>query len=142
MKTQIRLVALSAALIGSSAFANETQFPSHNRTLTSLVPAECKQWTAPKTLARKDVSFPTEVNALRGDVALLVRIAADGSYQGIEDSLSSDDAFLREAENSVREWSFAPAVCNGQRQASLARVDFQFKREGSISYKTGGFFSR
>jgi outer membrane biosynthesis protein TonB len=74
---------------------------------------------------------------------LLLRIGADGSYQGLLDFVASDDAFARAAEKAVKQWTFAPAQCNGAAIASDARVDFTFRREGAITYKTGASsFSR
>ncbi len=129
-------------LAGSSTYAAETQFPSKSRTLTVPVPAQCRQWTPPKPIDRENVNYPSDARSQNGDAALLVRIAVDGAYKGVVDSLSSEESFLREAEASVEKWTFSPAICNGEPMEAQARVDFVFKREGAIAYKTGGFFQR
>jgi hypothetical protein len=132
------LVASAASLTQAA----ETKFPSLSRTLTALVPSECNEWKPPVPLTRKDVGFPEEMQSLRGNATLVLRIGADGSLRGFDDGLASDEAYLREAKNSVAAWTFAPAVCNGTPIDALARVDFEFRREGPVSFKTGSYFDR
>jgi outer membrane biosynthesis protein TonB len=135
LKCLIALVAIAVA--GPVAAANETVFPKKNRTLTVKKPAECNQWSAPVPDKQARAEYPTESNALKGEAALLVRIGSDGSYQGLIDFVASEDAFVRAAEKSLKEWTFTPAQCNGAAIAADARVDFEFRKEGSITYKTG-----
>ena len=123
--------------VGVVSAADQTVFPKKSKTLTVKKPDECKQWAAPLPDKQTQAEFPSESAALKGDAALLVRIGSDGSYQGLIDFAASDDAFVRAAEKSVKEWTFTPAQCNGAAVASDARLDFQFKKEGSITYKTG-----
>jgi Gram-negative bacterial TonB protein C-terminal len=137
-KPQLQCIALIAAsTLISSAFAAETIFPKKSRTLTVKPPAECREWVAPLPLKQTAVEFPDDGKGLKGNVALLVRIGPDGGYQGLIDYLADDDAFVRAAEKSVKDWTFTPAQCNGAAVASDARVEFEFRREGGITYKTG-----
>jgi hypothetical protein len=127
----------TASLVNTASFAAETVFPKKNRTLVVKQPDECKQWKAPLPNTQTKVEFPEDGKGLKGNAALLVRISADGTYQGLIDYLADDDAYVRAAEKSVKEWTFTPAQCNGAPVASDARVDFEFRREGGITYKSG-----
>ncbi len=133
-----RCIAVSvASVIVTTAFAAENIFPKRNRTLLVKQPAECTQWSAPLPQSQTRADYPDDARGLQGDAALLLRIGADGSYQGLIDFLASDDAYVRAAEKAVKQWTFVPAQCNGAAIASDARVDFVFRREGAITYKTG-----
>ncbi|MGL4231637.1 MAG: energy transducer TonB [Casimicrobium sp.] len=140
------LAALSVAFVSASstvAVANtETVFPKANRILRAVVPPQCKDWVAPKPDRRTNVIFPQDAQGIKGDAALLLRIGANGEYQGVADFLASDEAYAKAAEEAVKEWTFSPALCNGQPMASEARVDFEFRREGGITYGSGSAFGR
>ncbi len=143
MKKQLGfLAAVVVSAVSVQAFAAETKFPSKTRTLTAVVPPECTQWTPPMPDKQVGAEYPDELKGERGTAGLLVRIDADGKYIGVVDSLSSNDAFTRAAEASVKQWTFTAAKCNGRHVTADARVDFNFRSEGAISYKTGNFFSR
>jgi hypothetical protein len=135
MKCLFAIAAVS--VVGTAFAANETVFPKKNKTLAVTRPPECTQWVPPLPDKQARAEFPSESNSLKGDAALLVRIGSDGSYQGVIDFIASDDAFVRAAEKSMKEWTFTPAKCNGNVAASDARIDFEFRKEGSITYKTG-----
>jgi hypothetical protein len=137
MKKQIGLAVMMVCIVMSALAyaAEETRFPSKSRTLTAPRPAECKQWTPPKPTTQVDVEFPSDLRGvLRGDAALLVRIGTDGAYLQLVDGLESHPGFIKAAEESVRQWKFSPAVCNGREIVADARVDFQFRSEGAITY--------
>jgi hypothetical protein len=136
-------LASAVAMIAPIAHAGtETVFPNSNRILTVVPPAQCKQWKAPLPTRQTNVAFPEDARGIKGDAALLVRIGANGEFLGVSDHLASDDAFRKAAEAAVKDWTFAPARCNGQPIASDARVDFEFRREGGITYKTGNSIGR
>ncbi len=130
MKCLVALVALAVA--APTLAANETVFPKKSRTLAVKKPTECNQWVAPLPDKQARAEFPNEANGLKGEASLLVRIGSDGSYQGLVDFIASEDVFVRAAEKSLKEWTFTPAQCNGAPFAADARVDFQFRKEGSI----------
>ncbi len=139
MKNKLSLtVALGCTLAGTWAFAaDETQFPSKSRTLTVPRPVECKEWKAPLPDKQVGVQFPADLRGVqRGDAAILVRIGTDGSYLQLVDGLESHDGLMRAAEESVKQWTFKPAVCNGREIVADARVDFQFRSEGAITFGT------
>jgi hypothetical protein len=126
---------VAGALISSLANAStETVFPRANRILKPVVPAECKEWTAPLPDRKTNVEYPTEAPGLKGSAALLVRIGKSGEYLGVTDFIADHDAYVRAAATSMKDWTFKPAVCNGESMASEARVDFEFRREGGITY--------
>jgi outer membrane biosynthesis protein TonB len=132
------LLAIVASAVVVPAFAaNETVFPKKSRTLAVKRPAECNQWVAPLPDKQARAEFPNEASSLKGEASLLVRIGSDGSYQGLVDFITTEDVFVRSAEKSLKEWTFTPAQCNGAAIASEARVDFTFRKEGSITFKTG-----
>jgi hypothetical protein len=133
----------SCALVVSVSHAGtETVFPKASRTLKVVVPPQCKEWTAPLPDQRTNVAFPEDGRGLKGDAALLVRIGAKGEYLGMSDYLASDDAYMRAAESAVKDWTFKPAICNGDAIASDARIDFEFRREGGITYSSGSSLGR
>jgi hypothetical protein len=134
-KISILAVALFAAAgIAGSAIAAETVFPKKTRQLTVKKPEQCQQWTPPVPDKQVRAEYPDDAKGLKGDAALLVRIGPDGSYQGLVDYLSDEETYVKAAEKSLREWTFVPAQCNGAAIASDARVDFQFRKEGAITY--------
>jgi hypothetical protein len=145
MKTAIKLAlgAAGLAVAFAGASANETHFPSKSRTLTVKQPAECKQWRAPQPVQQAGVEFPADLRGtLKGDAALLVRIGTDGRYIALLDGIESHPGLMKAADDSVREWTFSPAICNGQPMAADARVDFEFRSEGAITYRpSSGAFS-
>jgi hypothetical protein len=133
------LLLAGAGFAASASFANETHFPSKGRTLTVKQPAECKQWRAPRPLQQTNVEFPSDLKGtLKGDAALLVRIGADGRYIQMLDGIESHSGFMKAAEDSVKDWTFTPALCNGQPITADARVDFEFRSEGTITYRADG----
>ena len=131
----IFVLILSLATAGAAFAGDETLFPKRSRVLTAKAPPECKQWIAPVPDRQVPAQFPKDVGASKGDVALLVRINANGTYNGLIDYSSNEEAFVRAAEASVKEWTFKPALCNGVAIASDARLDFQFRKEGGIIYR-------
>jgi outer membrane biosynthesis protein TonB len=143
MKKQLGFIALvMISAVAAQAFAAETKFPSKTRTLTAIVPPECTEWTPPLPDKQVGAEYPDELKGERGTAGLLVRISADGQFVGVVDSLATNDAFTRAAEESVKQWTFKAAKCNGRHVTADARVDFNFRSEGAISYKSGNFFSR
>jgi hypothetical protein len=129
-----------SAMLTLAPIANagtETVFPNRNRILKVTPPPQCKEWKAPLPTQQTNVAFPDDARGIKGDAALLVRIGANGEYLGVSDYLASDEAYMKAAEAAVKDWTFAPALCNGEAIASDARVDFEFRREGGIEYKTG-----
>jgi hypothetical protein len=141
MKTfTVRTLMLAyATILAGGALANETHFPSKGRTLTVKQPAECKQWRAPRPERQTNVEFPSDLKGtLKGDAALLVRIGADGRFVQVIDGIESHAGFMKAAEESVKEWTFTPALCNGQAISADARVDFEFRSEGAITYRADG----
>jgi TonB family protein len=140
-----RSVGLSAALLALSYTASshaQTNFPSANRTLSTPRPAACQEWKAPVPERRVNVDFPSDAKGLKGDAALLVRIDAEGRFVGVVDATASEEQFAQAAEDSVKKWSFQPARCNGVAIAADSRIDFKFKRDEGITYKTGGYLSK
>jgi hypothetical protein len=115
----------------------ETVFPNRNRILKVTPPPQCKEWKAPLPTRQTNVAFPDDARGLKGDAALLVRIGANGEYLGVSDYLASDEAYMKAAEAAVKDWTFTPALCNGEAIMSDARVDFEFRREGGVEFKTG-----
>jgi hypothetical protein len=135
----VSVVAASTAL----AFAGtETVFPKNNKILRVVPPPQCKEWVAPLPDRRTNVDFPDEAKGIKGDAALLVRISEKGEYVGVSDYLASDEAYAVAAEKAMKNWTFKPALCNGEAIASDARVDFQFRREGGITYTSGTALGR
>jgi hypothetical protein len=129
------VVAASVGVAGLAIAADETRFPAKSRTLTTPRPAECREWKAPLPQKQVNVEFPAELRGvLRADAALLVRIGTDGSYLQLIDGLESHEGLIKVAEESVRQWTFKPAVCNGREIVADARLDFQFKSEGAVTY--------
>jgi outer membrane biosynthesis protein TonB len=131
------LAALGLALlsVSSGASANtETIFPKAAKILKPIVPEHCREWNSPAPVEKKDVDYPAEARGLTGEAALLVKIGANGEYLGVSDFLATDDLYAKAAENSVQNWTFRPARCNGDAIASEARVDFRFRREGGVTY--------
>ncbi len=127
----IGLAAASAMAIA----ADETRFPAKSRTLTAPRPAECKDWKAPLPVKQVNVQFPVELRGvLRGDSAILVRIGTDGNYLQLIDGIESHEGLIQAADESVKQWTFKPAVCNGREVVADARLDFQFRSEGTITY--------
>jgi outer membrane biosynthesis protein TonB len=138
----VLLGAPAIALAANASARDQTVFPKASRTLTVTKPPQCNEWKAPLPKQRVNVVFPDDAKGLKGDAAVLVRIGAEGEYLGLVDALASEDTFARAAENSVKQWSFTPASCNGTPIASDARVDFKFQREDGVVYKTGGYLSK
>jgi hypothetical protein len=134
--------AVCALFVSVSHAGTETVFPKAHRTLKVVVPPQCREWVAPLPDRRTNVAFPDDGRGLKGDAALLVRIGANGEYLGVSEYLASDDAYMRAAESAVKEWTFKPAICNGDAIASDARIDFEFRREGGITYSSGGSLGR
>jgi hypothetical protein len=133
-------IAIACAVATLAPIANagtETIFPKPHRTLKVVQPPQCKEWKAPLPDRQTNVAFPDDARGIKGDAALLVRIGVNGEYLGVSDYVGSDDAYVKAAETAVKDWTFKPALCNGEAIASDARVDFDFRREGGIEYKTG-----
>jgi hypothetical protein len=129
---------VAGAIVSSLAMAStETVFPRANRILKPVVPKECNEWTAPLPDRKTNVEYPTDAPGLKGSAALLVRIGKAGEYLGVTDFIADDDAYVRAADTAMKDWTFKPALCNGEMTASEARVDFEFRREGGITYGSG-----
>lgn len=120
-----------------TAANTETVFPRANRILKPIVPAECREWTAPLPDRKTNVEYPQEAPGIRGSAALLVKIGKAGEYLGLVDFIASDDAYVKAADSAMKSWTFRPARCNGDEIASEARVDFEFRREGGVSFQSG-----
>jgi Gram-negative bacterial TonB protein C-terminal len=130
-------ICVAAALSPIAFAATETVFPKSAKILRVVPPPQCKEWKAPQPDRRTNVAFPEDAKGIKGDAALLVRISANGEYVGVSDYIGSDDAYIKAAEESVKQWTFKPALCNGEPIVSDARVDFEFRREGTITYGSG-----
>jgi hypothetical protein len=140
MKSRLVNVVIAACvgMSGLAIAADETRFPSKSRTLTSPRPAECREWKAPLPQKQVDVEFPVELRGVqRGDAAILVRIGTDGSYLQLIDGLESHEGLIKAAEESVKQWTFKPALCNGREIVADARLDFLFKSEGAVTQSYG-----
>ncbi len=139
MKLRSAVFLIAGALVAATnANANtETIFPKAAKILKPIVPEQCREWTSPAPVTKTDVVFPKDASGITGEAALLLKIGAAGEYLGVADFLATDDAYARAAEDAVKNWTFKPAVCNGEAMISEARVDFKFRREGGITYPTG-----
>jgi outer membrane biosynthesis protein TonB len=134
----IALVCMGSAIAASPIVANtETVFPRANRILKPVVPAECREWRAPLPDRKTNVDYPQDAPGIRGSAALLVKIGKAGEYLGVVDFIASDDSYMKAADTAMKAWTFRPALCNGDEIASEARVDFEFRREGGVSFQTG-----
>jgi hypothetical protein len=140
MKSRLVNVAIAACagISGLAIAADETRFPAKSRTLATPRPAECREWKAPLPQKQVDVEFPVELRGVqRGDAAILVRIGTDGSYLQLIDGLESHEGLIKAAEESVKQWTFKPALCNGREIVADARLDFLFKSEGTVTHGYG-----
>jgi hypothetical protein len=139
---QVAMIAVAVTATSSALARTQTVFPKATKILRVIPPPQCNQFKAPQPDRRTDVAFPSEAPGIKGDAALLLRIGQNGEFLGVVDFIGSDDAYIRAAEASVKDWTFKPAVCNGAAIASEARVDFEFRREGGVTYGTGTALGR
>lgn len=135
------LSTVAALVVGSTpALADETNFPSRYRTLETSAPSECRDWVAPLPERRVKVELPRDARLRHGSAQLTFTIAPDGSYGGLVDALTNDEAFVRAAEASLKYWSFVAARCNGNPVSTQARIYFNFREESFVSYASGSYF--
>ena len=130
-------VAIAASSLATVALADETNFPSRHRTLQSMAPANCNNWTAPLPERRVKVDVPGEVRGLTGTAALTIGIDQSGRYTGVVEALTNDAAFVRAAKDSLQYWSFVPARCDGVAVATQAKIYFNFRHESFVGYGAG-----
>lgn len=137
----LTLAALACAGAASTtALADETNFPARSRTLEATAPAGCRDWSAPLPERRVKVSLPKDAKRYDGAAYVTFVIDDSGRYGGIVEAVANDEAFVRAAKDSLQQWSFAPARCNGSAIATEAKVYFNFRQESFVSYTSGGYF--
>ena len=130
----------SMALCSAAAWADETNFPPRYRTLETSPPSDCREWIAPLPERRVKVELPRDVSVRDGVARLTFMIAPDGTYGGLVDALTNDEAFVRAAEDSLKYWSFTAGRCNGSPVSTKARIYFNFRQESFVSYNAGSYF--
>jgi hypothetical protein len=121
------------------AHADETNFPSRYRTLETMAPAHCGDWVAPLPLRRVKVTLPKSASREVGSAQLTITINPDGSYGGLVEALTNEEVFVRAATDSLQDWSFTPARCNGVAVAVQAKVFFNFRHESFVSFASGTY---
>ena len=139
------LILLGTFLLGvhsGSAIADETNFPSRYRTLETVTPAECRDWTAPLPERRVKVTLPSQSRRQEGSAQLTIAINADGQFGGLVDAITNDAVFVRAATDSLQYWSFSPAMCNGVAVATQAKVFFNFRHEPFLSFVSGNYLQQ
>ena len=131
-------VSLSAAC--AAVWADDTNFPSRYRPLETAAPADCRDWVAPVPERRVKVVVPRDAKRFDGAAKVTFTISPDGTYGGLVDAVTNDEAFVRAAEESLKYWSFTAARCNGSPVSTQARIYFNFRSESFVSYGTGNYF--
>ena len=133
--------ALAGALLLSSfcdvVAADETIFPSRHRTLLSVAPSNCTEWTAPLPERRVKVDLPRESRQLEGSAVLTINIDQAGRFAGVVEALTNQTVFVQAAKESLQYWSFVPALCNGVAVSAEAKIYFNFRNEGFVGYASG-----
>ena len=133
--------AVAGALLLSSlctvVAADETIFPSRNRTLQTIAPSNCNEWTAPLPERRVKVDLPRASRQLEGSAVLTISIDQAGQFAGVVEALTNEAVFVQAVKESLQYWSFAPARCNGVAVSTEAKIYFNFRNEGLIGYASG-----
>ena len=135
----ILLGTLLVVTASSLACADETNFPSRARTLETVAPAECRDWVAPLPERRVKVTLPSKSRRTEGSAQLTITINPDGQFGGLVEALTNDEVFVRAATDSLEDWSFTPARCNGVAVATQAKVFFNFRHEPFLSFVSGNY---
>ncbi len=135
----ILLGTLFLSTVGGIAAADETNFPSRYRTLETIAPAECRDWVAPLPERRVKVTLPSSSRRQEGSAQLTITISPDGQFGGLVEALTNDEVFVRAATDSLQDWSFSPARCNGVAVATQAKVFFNFRHEPFLSFVSGNY---
>jgi hypothetical protein len=135
----ILLGTLFLATAASIAAADETNFPSRYRTLETIAPAECRDWVAPLPERRVKVALPVSSKRAQGSAQLTITINPDGQFGGLVEAVTNDEVFVRAATDSLQDWSFTPARCNGVAVATQAKVFFNFRHEPFLSFVSGNY---
>ena len=117
--------------------AAETNFPPRYRTLQSTAPTACNEWVGPLPARRVNVEVPGEVRGVTGAAALTINIDQNGRYDGVVEALANDAAFVRAAKESLQNWSFVPARCDGIAVATQAKIYFNFRHENFVGFGSG-----
>ena len=136
------LIAFATLVLASASgvvAADETNFPSRYRTLETTAPAECRDWVAPLPERRVKVTLPSSAKRREGSAQLTITISPDGQYGGVVEALTNDEIFVRAAAESLQDWTFSPARCNGVAVATQARVFFNFRHEPFVSFVSGNY---
>ena len=138
------LIVLGTLLLATATFsgvtaADETNFPSRYRTLETAAPAECREWVAPLPVRRVKVTLPSSSKRLQGSAHLTITINPDGQYGGLVEAVTNDAVFVRAATDSLQDWTFSPARCNGVAVATQAKVFFNFRHEPFLSFVSGNY---
>lgn len=144
MKAVFRTVSASAVAgaimlltLSAVASADETFFPSRYLTLQSTAPANCNEWSAPLPERRVKVDLPRESRRLEGSAVLTINIDHSGKFDGVVEALTNQAAFVQAAKESLQYWSFIPAHCNGVAVSTQAKIYFNFRNGGVVSYESG-----
>ena len=116
--------------------ADETIFPSRQRTLQSTAPTNCNEWSAPLPERRTKLDLPRESRRLEGSAVLTINIDQTGKFDGVVEALTNQAAFVQAAKESLQYWSFIPAMCDGVAVPTQAKIYFNFRNEGFVSYAT------
>jgi Gram-negative bacterial TonB protein C-terminal len=130
---------LFVATASGVAAADETHFPSRQRTLETTAPAECREWVAPLPERRVKVTLPSNAKRAQGSARLTITISPDGLFGGLVDALTNDAVFVQAATDSLQYWSFVPARCNGVAVATQATLFFNFRHEPFLSFVSGNY---
>lgn len=117
--------------------ADETVFPPRQRTLQSIAPSNCNEWSAPVPERCAKVDLPRESRQLEGSAVLTINIDQAGQFAGVVDALTNEAVFVQAAKDSLRFWSFVPALCNGVAVSTQAKIYFNFRNEGFVGYAYG-----
>ncbi len=133
----ILLGTLFLSTVSGIAAADETNFPSRYRTLETIAPAGCRDWVAPLPERRVKVTLPSSSRRAQGSAQLTITINPDGQFGGLVEALTNDEVFVRAATDSLQDWSFVPARCNGVAVATQAKVFFNFRHEPFLSFVSG-----
>jgi|GEM_PF-2563711 len=144
MKSVSRKLSISAvagaimlSTMSSVVAADETVFPSRYRTLLSIAPSDCKEWSAPLPERRAKVDLPRESRRLEGSAVLTINIDQTGQFAGVVEAVTNQAAFVQAAKESLQYWSFVPALCNGVPVPTQAKIYFNFRNEGFVGYASG-----
>ena len=132
-------VAVILMLSGLSAgvAADETIFPSRSRTLQTIAPLNCSEWSAPLPERRAKVDLPRESRQLEGSAVLTINIDQAGQFAGVVEALTNQAVFVQAAKESLQYWSFVPALCDGVAVSTQAKIYFNFRNEGFVNYASG-----